>query len=356
MTPAEILHAIVAVPSPTGQEEAAVSLLRRQAAADGLRVLPDPVGNFVAEAGQGPRLLLFVGHIDTVPGHIPVRVEGRTLWGRGSVDAKGPLVAAYCAALAFRDSREVTIRIVGAIDEEGNSRGAKAISKDLRPEWILIGEPSGVGAVTLGYKGIIRGTFRLERPHHHGAHPGPTATEEAIAAWGAVNAAFAFRDTFDDLQGHLTSLVTEQDGLSDSVTGHFNIRVPPGTPLGGVEAGLRERLAGLGASLHVEERVEPALASKRTPLVAAFLHTMREAGLEPRLLRKTGTADFNLFANRYPGTPIVAYGPGDPSLDHTPEERLDLDEFQQSIAILERVIQTLIATPQPAAAPQQAAA
>ncbi|HJQ94012.1 MAG TPA: M20/M25/M40 family metallo-hydrolase, partial [Candidatus Thermoplasmatota archaeon] len=153
---AELLEAIVRIPSVTGSEAEAVRFLQQRARADGLRVLEDAAGNFIAEAGNGPRLLLFVGHVDTVPGHIEVRREGDALWGRGAVDAKGPLAAAYCAALRHKDSKDLTLRIVGAVDEEGDSRGARALDRGLRPEWIVVGEPSGVHGITLGYKGILR--------------------------------------------------------------------------------------------------------------------------------------------------------------------------------------------------------
>ena len=39
--------------------------------------------------------------------------------------------------------------------------------------------------------------------------------------------------------------------------------------------------------------------------------------------------------------PIVAYGPGDSSLDHTPEEHLDLEEYLAAIRVLERVLERL---------------
>lgn len=337
----DLLERLVAIPSPTGQEAEAVRFMQEQARADGLRVVEDAAGNFTAEAGHGPRLLLFVGHIDTVPGHIPVRREGDVLWGRGAVDAKGPLAAAYCAARRLKDSAAVTIRVVGAVDEEGNSRGAQAIPRGLKPDWILIGEPSGVHGITLGYKGILRGRFTLSRPRHHGAHPGATAVEEAVALWGDWGEALGFADRFDALQGHLTALHTEGDGLVDRVEGRFNVRVPPGTASAEVEARLSALSAPRGATVEVEERMEPALASHRTPLVSALLSAIRAAGGEPRLLRKTGTCDFNTMAARHPGVPIAAYGPGDARLDHTPEERLDLREFRAAVGVLGRVFSSL---------------
>src|SRR5688500_15017438 len=113
-----VLRGLVEVPSPTGSEAAAVRLLQAEAQRAGFRIQHDHVGNFIAEAGHVPKLLLFVGHIDTVPGHIPVRVEGDALWGRGCVDAKGPLVAMLEAAHSHLESARVSLRIVGAVDEE----------------------------------------------------------------------------------------------------------------------------------------------------------------------------------------------------------------------------------------------
>ncbi len=51
------------------------------------------------------------------------------------------------------------------------------------------------------------------------------------------------------------------------------------------------------------------------------------------LLRKTGTGDMNLLGATT-RIPVVTYGPGDSSLDHTSEEYVDLDEYRNSIKIL----------------------
>lgn len=341
MNDAELLERLVSIPSPTGSEDKAVEFLRRQAQADGFRVLDDPVGNFVAEAGRGTKLLLFVGHVDTVPGHIPVRRHNGTLWGRGTVDAKGPLVAAYVAARRHLDDPNLRIRLVAAVDEEGRSRGAKAVPRDLDPAWIIIGEPSGAAGITLGYKGILRGQFRLVRERHHGAHRGRSAVEEAIDFWSRVEKKYAFADHFDTLQGRLDSLQTTTDGLHDRVEGRFNIRLPTATDPGALEAELAGLAQAYQVELEVDETMRGSEASKRGPLVAAFLAAIRGRGETPHLKRKTGTADFNLFAQRHPGVPIVAYGPGDAALDHTPHERLELAEFHNAVEVLDDVLQRL---------------
>jgi LysW-gamma-L-lysine carboxypeptidase len=57
---------------------------------------------------------------------------------------------------------------------------------------------------------------------------------------------------------------------------------------------------------------------------------------------KTGTADMNVVAPHWPQTPIVAYGPGDSSLDHTPHEHIDLTEYLRAIEVLTATLQILV--------------
>lgn len=45
--------------------------------------------------------MVLLGHVDTMPDHIPVRQEGDGLYGRGSVDAKGPLACFTAAEYAY---------------------------------------------------------------------------------------------------------------------------------------------------------------------------------------------------------------------------------------------------------------
>ena len=39
--------------------------------------------------------------------------------------------------------------------------------------------------------------------------------------------------------------------------------------------------------------------------------------------------------------PIIAYGPGESALDHTPDERLNLGEYLRAIRVLASVLEAL---------------
>jgi LysW-gamma-L-lysine carboxypeptidase len=94
-----------------------------------------------------------------------------------------------------------------------------------------------------------------------------------------------------------------------------------------------EQLPAPGAELCFHDDELAFRAPKNTRLVAAFLTAIREMGGQPRFSFKTGTSDMNIVGPVWK-CPIVAYGPGDPTLDHTPNEHLDLAEYEKAIAVL----------------------
>lgn len=357
MNPEQLLQRLVEIPSPTGQEADAVRFLQEEARRDGFRVVEDAVGNFIAEAGRKGPLVLFVGHIDTVPGHIPVRVEKNEVWGRGAVDAKGSLVAFYAAARGLPASSGVRVRIVGAVDEEGLSRGANAIPNDLAPAAVLIGEPSGADTVTLGYKGIVRGRFEVRRERVHGAHPQPSAADELIRFWSGLCADLAVDGRFDGVQARLDHLSSRTDHLHDVAAAEFNLRIPWGRFADDAAARLEARGRTQDVEVEIRETVEPAQSGRANSLVAAYVQALRRRGSTVRFTRKSGTSDFALLQAKFPGIPILAYGPGDAALDHTPHERLPLDELRTAIEVHRSALATLptlLARPAPSVARKQA--
>jgi LysW-gamma-L-lysine carboxypeptidase len=121
------------------------------------------------------------------------------------------------------------------------------------------------------------------------------------------------------------------DGLSVEATMEVQFRVPPAYTVDDV----REMADGQleTGTVHWYDRVPPVMQSPRTDAARAFRAAIRGAGGDPRLLRKTGTADMNVFASVW-DCPMVTYGPGDSDLDHAPNEHLPLDEYDRSVEVL----------------------
>jgi len=350
----ETLWQLVSHYSPSGQEtEAVAALLRRFQALGYTKAFRDAAGNAVGVMGHGPRQIILLGHIDTVPGEIPPRIEtlpdeGEVLFGRGSVDAKGPLAAFTEAVAAVGPRTGWQLIVIGAVDEERDSVGARFVARqaDYHPDYAIIGEPSSWQRVTLGYKGSARAAIRFERPLSHTASAETSAPEMACAWWQRLNAEVAARNAergraFDRLQPSLRGLTSGNDGFTEWAELHVGCRLPPDVS--------PQAWYDLLARLDPNGRVTPqgyAIAAyrgeKRTPLTRAFLGAIRAAGGKPGFVVKTGTADLNIVAPVW-GCPAVAYGPGDSSLDHTPHEHLPLEAYRQAVAVLSGVLTRLTA-------------
>ena len=327
-------------------EGEAVEWLVARMAERGFRTSVDDAGNAVGEIGDGPRHVVLLGHIDTVPGEIPVRVEDGELVGRGAVDAKGPLAAFVCAASEPFPRLRVTV--VGAVEEESpTSKGARHRATLPAPDWCVIGEPSGWDAATIGYKGRLGARITLTRAVRHGAAPGATIAEEALALWQAIrdaSARYTSNETgFARLDCRLEGIQTgAMDGLTERAELRVGYRIPPGI----TTRQLSDHLVRLCQARQAESRLtlepqaveEPVRTSRATPLARAFVTAIAGAGGEATFKVKSGTSDMNILAPAW-GCPMVAYGPGDSKYDHTPMERLALSDYQRAIVVLRRVLE-----------------
>ena len=349
MTPREdevrLLRALVDVPSVTGDTDRAVEVFVRECGARGLHAFRDEAGNAVAVAGDGPREVLLVGHIDTVAPVLPVRVEEGALWGRGAVDAKGPLAAFACAAARVGRVPGWRVVVVGACDEEGESHGARHLVSRYHPEALVIGEPSGTNGVTIGYKGIVKIDYEVEDDLQHTGAPFPSVPDRGLAFWAAAQGFLAQQhgeSLFDTPSIKLNSFTTDLLA-SGQVRARLSgsARTPPGFDVPAFLDFLRAR-AGTG-TLRVPEWSPAWVGDKNAALTRRFIQAVRDEGLQPRYVKKTGTSDANLLVPAWNGVPCVAYGPGDSALDHTPQERLDLADFGRAVGVVERALRGLTA-------------
>ena len=342
----DLLRRLVEIPSLSDHERSAVAELCRQMEARGFRAEIDAAGNAIGTIGSGARQIVLLGHIDTVPGHIPVRIENGELWGRGAVDAKGPLCTFVAAAAAAAPDLNTTVTVVGAVGEERlGSPGARAVATWDAPDYCVIGEPSGWDAVCLGYRGTIGFHYLLRQPSRHTAGPGESAGEQAIAFWNALvaeldtmNAASGASTGFTTIAPALREMHSGGNGLEDEAVMSIGLRLPPGVDTDLLQRRLRELAAP--AAIEVDG-VQPGFRSpKQTPLVPPFLRAIRAAGGSPRFTLKLGTSDMTVVGPVW-NCPMVTYGPGDASLDHTPEERINLDQYARAIRVLRDVLVSL---------------
>jgi len=336
-----LLTGLVEQYSPSTQEENAVAYLVEHMTKLGFRARVDGAGNAVGELGEGDYTLLLLGHIDTVPGFINVRREGNTLYGRGTVDAKGPLATFVAAAARAGAQPGKRVTVVGAVEEEAaTSKGARFLLDKLTPDAVVIGEPSRWDRLTVAYKGRLLMDYELVREIGHTAGPDGSACEEAFTFWqGIIEHTTAYNARhprmFEQLAPSLRTMHSEDDDFRQTTTLRVGFRLPQGIDIDALEHTMRD-LAG-DASLNFRGREVAYRASKSTPLARAFIKAIDTEGGSAQFKVKSGTSDMNVVGPVW-NCPILAYGPGDSSLDHTPNEHIDLEEYHRAIAVLARVL------------------
>lgn len=347
LDPLALLEQTVRIPSVSGQEAEVADYLVSQMATFADSAFVDEAGDAVCVWGQGQVHVTFLGHIDTVPGNVPVEIRDGKLYGRGSVDAKGSFCTAVAAAsrLPAELRERLTLRLIGAVEEEApSSKGARfAVTAYPKPDMLIIGEPSGWDAITLGYKGRLVVKLEHSKPNFHSAGDDTTATEDVVNAWNAVqdlvndlNAGVT--RIFDKVQISLASINSSSDGMTQRCTAAFGLRLPPAHSPEEMVEKLEPHLSAFTVTMAGHERAHRA--AKDTPLSRAFRVAIREQGGTPRFKVKTGTSDMNVVAPSW-DVPMLAYGPGDSSLDHTPQEHVAIAELEQAAAVLSQVFHNL---------------
>ena len=347
----DLLKTAIRTNSVSGEEAEVAAYLVEQMASFCDKAFVDEAGNAVGKLGTGNLKVYFLGHIDTVPGDIEVRVENGNLYGRGSVDAKGSFCTAVAAAsrLGSETLEKISLTLIGATEEEApSSKGARyALSAYDKPDLVIIGEPSAWDALTLGYKGRLVAKLRVNKDNFHSAGEGTTAAEDVVAAWQVLKeAAESFNadkeGIFSALQIALQGIESSADGLQQKAEATVGYRLPPGLEPDELKKQILEQLGNLDNAAEVTfTGAEIAHRSKRdTPLTRAFRIAVREHGGKPRFKVKTGTSDMNVAAPLW-NVPMLAYGPGDSALDHTPNEHLSLTEYEKAIAVLTTALERL---------------
>lgn len=280
--------------------------------------------------GRSQRVII-AGHIDTVPvnNNLPVRYseeEGaQWLWGRGTVDMKaGVAVAVKLAAELTEPAYDITWIWYDHEEVESSLNGlgrlAVVAPELLAGDFAILGEPSNSTV-----EGGCNGTLRIEvRTHGVRAH--------SARAWMGKNAIHKLAPALAALEAYKPATVTVDGldyreglsavGISGGVAGNVipdaavltvNYRFAPDKSVDQALAHVQDVFAGF--EIVVTDSAEGA----RPGLTAAIAQDFVAAvGEEPK--PKYGWTDVSRFSAL--GIPAVNFGPGDPSLAHTDNERV----------------------------------
>ena len=396
--------ALVATPSPTGDEAPAIDLVARWLTATGVEVdrwtdtisdlSTDPAfpGMEVPRADvpvvaaefrgrrPGPTTVL-TGHVDVVP--VGDRAtwttppegarNGTSLYGRGSVDMKAGLVAALHA---FEDRVRRGPDFAGAVqfvavpgEEDGGSGTLAAIRRGWSGDHVVIAEPTsrdGAPAIVIAHGGALTYTIEVRGRSAHAATrlEGESALEHLFtvhqvlrALEAAVNEAEADPRMKAIGLPYPTTIGTVHGGVwasnvMESVRAEARIGVAVGETVAEamqrMEQGVRDGLASdpwLSANPPRLERTGAAFGSASIDedhsLVRATLRSVGETvGAAPALVGAPYGCDMALWT-RTGGAATLVFGPGDVSRAHAPDERVDLTEVESAARSYIRLLDLL---------------
>jgi len=356
-----LLEGAVRIYSPSGSEAEVARFLADNMRQLGLETEIDEAGNVLGRLGEGRPKVLLCGHMDTVPGLLPVRVSQGRVLGRGVVDAKSALAAMVMAASGFAERApkgELTVACL--VDEEGQSRGVKhLVSKGLRAEYAIFGEPSGVENLTIGYKGSLHITTRCKTTAGHASSPWAyeNAIERNYELWQWIKRELATQEPVEDRFYSISACLTGLRGgeainvVPGEASATIDIRIPPSAKVNEITGRLETVLRrfqddhpSLKAELSVDEASEGYELPEGFELIRVFADAVQAVrGKDLKLLRKTGTGDMNIYASSL-SVPSVTYGPGNSRLSHGPAESIQLAEYLDAIHVLREVVKRLLSS------------
>lgn len=361
MNEVELLKKSLEIPSISGNEDEFSNFLLDQMKKMGFSVKKDKVGNIIGQIGEGKPVLLLISHMDTVIGAVPVRIEDGMLFGRGAVDAKGSLISMVCAAARFSE-KEISgkLIVVGIIEEETTLRGINILLDSLEHiDYANFGEPSGVNRICIASKGRIHLhiSFKTSVGNSHVSSSGKNENPIHIAInfWNLLRKKmaekpFQGKTPYFSVEPNITIMQggTATNILPDTGELDIDLRFPAGIKADQILKEIENIILDLQQTTNVQithqilSQIEGFRTNTDSEIVVALKQAIEDTtGGEAKLLRKSGTNFMAIIAHKLQ-IPVLSYGPGDPNLDHTPNEHIAIVEYQKAINVLEKFISLIL--------------
>lgn len=287
------------------------------------------------ELGRAQRLIV-AGHTDTVPGDTAAgaRIDGDTCWGLGSADMKGSLAVMLDLACSIPRPAIDVSWVFYAREEVAREHNGLLELFTKAPELLagdaaVLGEPTGA-EIEAGCQGTIRFEVVLAGTRAHSARPwmGRNAVHRLSGLLGTLDAYECREPIVGGCQFREALQAVRVEGgiagnvVPDSVTLSINHRYAPDRSFVEAESHIRDLLAP-----HIEDADSIEVADQAPAAAPAIGHPLLAALSEGRSVKaKFGWTDVAFFAEQ--GIPAVNFGPGNPALAHTSQERVERSSLE----------------------------
>ena len=290
------------------------------------------------------------------------------IFGRGAVDCKPSLATMVysISQINFEEQDVGKIVFAGIVREEDSLIGIQEFIKaDINPDFSIFGEPTKINQICIGYKGRICMGFRVL-----------TKTGHVASSWQYVNSIEVALEIWNIIKGVCWNL-TEQYCPTKEPKKYFNKIIPN---LSIISGGQYTNCVPATCEMYVDIRFPPEINSQLLlteirklildfkqiyennvegefqvqenissliegyevsgnelivgALRWAIYNTIKE---KPTLIKKTGTTFINQIGIEF-NIPSITYGPGDPKLEHTNDEFIEIEEYKKSIEVFTKFI------------------
>jgi len=381
-TSTRFLMDMVRIPAFSTKEKEVVECILKEMQAIGMdEAYIDPLGNVIGRMGNGPRVIAFDAHIDTVyPGDLSLwdfdpfdaHVKDGKVWGRGTVDQEGGMASMLTAARIIKDlgiGDKFSIYFTGTVMEEDcDGLCWQYILKEgeIKPELVVITEPTNLN-IYRGHRGRMEMQVHVKGLSCHGSAPerGDNAIYK-ISRIALEIEKLHERLHVDEFLGKGSVCVTEvyftgpsQCAVPDSARIHLDRRLTWGETKDSAVAEVKEacRLAG-----HPEAEIEVLTYKEAaftglvyptekyyptwvTPLESPYVQSAAKAysetlSAEPFIDKWTFSTNGVSIAGMF-GIPCIGMGPGNEVYAHAPNEACPMEHLTKAAAFYAALVYEL---------------
>lgn len=330
----------------------------------------DKMGNVIGRIGNGPKVIVYDSHIDTVGVGDPAewdwdpfvgKVENGILYARGACDEKGSTPGMVYGIALARDLGlldDYTVYYFGNMEEQCDGLAPNAfveVDPQIRPDFVIIGEPTRM-QVYRGHKGRVelRVVAKGRSAHAASHYLGDNAVYKMVGIINAIrdlDRRMRFGFGSHPIQGHASIAVTDaatRTASINAVPDQFTIYIDRRMTLSETREEVIAQVRGLipdylqdeiqveelfydtpsytGFVLSVPKFYPPWLLEDDHPLIEAAQRAVELLWGERREL---GTWDFSTNGTYWAGKagiPSIGFGPGNEKFAHTLLEQVPLAE------------------------------
>ena len=358
---------IVAIPSMDGQLKEVGERIGAEMRKLGFEeVRFDKMGNIMGRIGNGPRVIVYDSHIDTVGVGDPAtwgwdpfkgKVENDILYARGACDEKGStpgMVHGLAIANELGLLEGFSAYYFGNMEEWCDGIAPNSfveVDPKIRPDFVVIGEPTKM-QVYRGHKGRVELKVSASGKSAHAAshHLGDSALYKMLSVISGIRDLDSHLHT-DSFLGKGTVMVTDTqistasiNAVPDGFTIFIDRRVTFGETKDEAVQQIRDLIPGyLRDQIAVEElfydepsytgfvfpvdKYYPAWALKEDhPIVRAGQQAIQKLWAETRPTGKWSFSTNGTYWAGKAGIPSIGFGPGDEEYAHTSMEQIPLKE------------------------------